>query len=234
MDIIVKFINLFIFLYLGSKAFDLLEPTKKVVNLIDIHGNMFLGSLQNQHVYHVLKKLRVLLFRISFLLIFIAILNILFFGTPSKIIYDTILPLSGFLLLTAFSIIWNLDHKETIKQFFIKSPMWLIPLAPLLIATFETFYGITLISDKEVVVTAMHHYNIGFWTYSVFMSIVLFSFYFIFPYILFWIILFPIFYIQVLGIQAVQRFIHIINKYISENVFGIILLFVGAILNFIF
>lgn len=231
----ITFLKVAVATYLAAKAISAKPIAKEAMDLIDYRINKFLSSLSKEPV----RKLLWWLCKASGVtsgLLFVSLFTILMTvdnAPPSLIINLT----EAFIitLLIAVCVPWNLSHKEVIKRIFIQSPLMLIPFTPLIAMVVQKLTGENLISvfytidELDFFVTLAQGNE---WLFSIYLFALFFMIYIVMPYIQFWVILFPLFYIFMALIYSAQTLINILESRFNENIILCLIAILGVFLTF--
>lgn len=230
---VVTFLKILVALYGAEKLIAAKDPARSFFDKIDFSANRFLVSLKNEEAKAVLLKTSRSLFIFNALLFLIFIIGAFVFKPlPRDFILNwSVLFISTVLLNIAIP--WNLDHIGFIKRFFIGSPLMLIPVAPILSLALGAFYQIdmldiftTIPQGKEL----LEYFNGNRLYFAASLSGILFILYVVIPYIQFWVICFPIFYVFLISVKLMQTVLHTIHSKLNENILAVIMGVLAVIL----
>jgi hypothetical protein len=222
----IVFLKIIVAVYGATKLIAAKDPAKSFFDLIDFKINGFLFSLKNQPVKLVLLKASKTLFWVNVILFIIFFLASIFFKPlPKEFVLNWSLIFISTLLVNV-SIPWNLDHSNVIKKYVLNSPLLLIPATPILLLCLEFFYQIDFLSIFLTIPPIQELYDIvgeNRWYFAVSLSLIFFVVYIIVPYVQFWIILLPIFYIFLGLTYSMQLLLGVIHKHLNENLLAVIM-----------
>lgn len=234
MDLIIATLKLFVYAYIPVRAIANKEPTKTFFDRIDFRANYFLHSLKDEQTRNVLRYIQASLFKVNVGIV--VVVGIAIFGFPheSQEILRFLGPLFAFLAITIFCIGWNMNHREVVKKFFFDSPLILLPVAPLAAAAFEAWSGVPIITSNSAFRQYMNYTGLSLWAFSGGMALCAFLAYIVFPYLLFWLVLAPLFYLYMVSIYGFQFILRSLDKYVTKNLMDAIVFILGGIVVFYF
>ncbi|MGO2355241.1 MAG: hypothetical protein ACTH58_10955 [Marinomonas foliarum] len=222
----IVLLKIIVAIYGATKLIAAKDPAKSFFDLIDFKINGFLFSLKNQPVKQVLLKASKTLFWVNVLLFLIFFLAAIFFKPlPKEFVLNWSLIFISTLLINV-SIPWNLDHSSVIKKYVLNSPLLLIPATPILSLGLELFYKIDFLSVFLSIPPIQELYELlegNRWYLAVSLSLIFFVVYIVIPYVQFWIILLPVFYIFLGLTYSMQLLLGIIHKHLNENLLAVIM-----------
>lgn len=222
-------------LYAFSKISRNKGISKSFFDTVDFRVNHFLKSLKDEKVSSILWNAHNLLLKIiALLIIAIFIATITFDYISTNILYNW-LSLFIFSSIFAISIPWNLRHTECVKKGILKSPFLFIPAIPLFALPSEFIVGFDLLDLFKFSPPTNIVYELAGmtdWKFAVYLSLIFLVVYILIPYFIFWLFMFPAFYIFLGSIKLTQITLDIIHKHVNENLFSVIIALIGVFVAF--
>lgn len=223
---VLAILKIIVAIYGATKLIGAKDPAKSFFDLIDFKVNSFLQSLKDESVRNVLWKLNRALFRVNIVLFVVFVVSVLLFTPlPREFVLNWTFVFM-FTLLLNVAIPWNLDHIGFLKKYFFKSPLLVIPAAPVLALSLGFLYGIDFLSPFKSLSFGEHLFSYvggNVWLFAVSLSAIFLGVYIVIPYIQFWIILFPLFYIFVALTYIMQLGLRVLHRYVNENLLAVIM-----------
>lgn len=223
---LLTILKVIVALYGATKLLGAKGASKEFFDTLDFRTNKFLISLKDEEVNNVLWALYGALFKLNVGLVVIFVgLTFLFKPMPSVLVINWMSVFCVSFLFTV-SIPWILDHARYIEKHFFSSPVIFIPLFPLAGLALELVYSIDILGPLKSVepFTSLNDSVEGnHWKFSLYLSGIFFVLYVIVPYLLFWLILLPIFYFLMLFIKLSQSILGMAHKHMNENILAVIM-----------
>ncbi|MCK2184675.1 hypothetical protein [Halomonas getboli] len=234
MDLIIAAFKLFVYAYIPVRAIVNKEPTKSFFDRIDFRANYFLHSLKDEQTRNVLRYVQAYLFKVNVAIVIVVGVAIFGFPHASQSLLQFLGPFFVFLAITIFCIGWNMNHREVVRKFFFESPLVLVPVAPLAAAALETWSGVPIVTGNSELRQYMGYSGLGLWSFSGVMALLAFVGYVVFPYLLFWLVLAPLFYIYMVSIYGFQSVLRLLDKYATQNLMDAMVFILGGVIVFYF
>ncbi len=223
---VLSLLKIIVALYGATKLLGAKGASKEFFDALDFRANKFLISLKEEEVHNVLWASYRALFKFNIALIIIFIVMsfaIRPLPTPFVLNWGNVFFAS---FLFTMAVPWNLDHAQYAKKHFFSSPVVFVPAFPLLSLPLGVFYGIDFLEPLRAVAPfSLLDDAVGgnVWKFSLALSGIFFIIYMIIPYILFWLILLPTFYVLMLCIKCTQFILVIVHKHMNENILAVIM-----------
>ena len=127
-----------------------------------------------------------------------------------------------------------MNHRQTVKDFFVNSPLMLLPNTPLALAAIETWLEIPVLTSNQSINQYLEAMNYSVWEFCTIAALISFIGYIVFPYILFWLVLAPLFYLFMILIYGVQYSLRLLDKFVTQNLMDCTVFILGALVAFFF
>lgn len=229
MDIIVLILKIIVYVYFGARTIFVVDKSKILFDKLNFKGTQFLISLRDEEVENVLWKLRTLLIKVNVGIFAVIFFGVLVFPPPSKEFIDFWYPAFAVLAVTIFSISWNLTHKETVAKYILGGNSLLLVLAPLFLAAAVEFLNLPI---DQPITKIMSVLGLELWPFAAFISILCAVMYVLLPYVIAWLVCYPVFYIEMLLIHAMQKFLKLIEVWATSNLLDAVVFILGLVLVF--
>jgi len=230
---VVTFLKILVALYGAEKLIAAKDPARSFFDKIDFRANRFLISLKSEETKTVLLKTSRSLVIFNVLLFLIFIIGAFVFKPLPR---EFVLNWSALFISTVFlniAIPWNLDHISFIKRFFVSSPLLLITATPILSLALGAFYQIDMLGiftsipqGKEL----LEYFDGNRLYFAASLSGIFFILYVVIPYIQFWVICLPIFYVFLTSVKLIQIVLRVIHSRLNENILAVFMGVLAVIL----
>lgn len=230
---VVTFLKILVALYGAEKLIAAKDPARSFFDKIDFGANRFLVSLKNEETKTVLLKTSrsLVVFNVLLFLLFM-IGAFVFKPLPSEFVLNwSVLFISAVFLNIAIP--WNLDHLGFIKRFFVSSPLMLIPATPILSLALGAFYQIDMLGIFTSIpqgAELLQYFDGNRVYFAASLSGIFFVLYVVIPYIQFWLICLPVFYVFLISVKLVQVVLHMVHSRLNENILAVFMGILAVIL----
>lgn len=213
-------------LYGATKLLGAKGTSKDFFDSIDFKANRFLSSLKDENVHTVLWGAYRLLFKFNiFLIATFAFLTIFFKPLSTEFVTNWTNIFTASILIT-ICVPWNLDHVNFVKKHFLNTPLVWIPALPLLALGIQIIFGVDFLGPLGGIPPFAYLYNYvdqNIWLFAVSLSLISFAVYILIPYMIFWIVLFPMFYLFLWSTKVMQLSLNFIHRHMNENILAVIM-----------
>jgi hypothetical protein len=229
MEIVILILKVLVYVYFGARTVLVLDKSKVLFDKLNFKGNQFLKSIRDEEVEAVLWQLRAFLIKVNIGVFIIICLGVFVFQPPSKEFIGFWYPAFGILAITIFSISWNLTHKEVVAKYILSGNSLLLVSSPFLLAAAVEFLNLPV---DQSIARIMSVLELGVWSFAAFISISFAVMYVLLPYIVAWLVCYPIFYIEMALIYLMQQLLKFIEVWATTNLLDAVVFILGLILVF--
>ncbi len=229
MEIVILILKVLVYVYFGARTVLVLDKSKVLFDKLNFKGNQFLKSIRDEEVEAVLWQLRAFLIKVNIGIFIIICLGFFVFQSPSKEFIGFWYPAFGILAITIFSISWNMTHKKAVAKYILSGTSLLLVSSPFLFAAAVEFINLPV---DQSIARIMSVLELGVWSFAAFISISFAVMYALLPYIVAWLVCYPIFYIEMALIYLMQQLLKFIEVWATTNLLDAVVFILGLILVF--